>query len=112
MIFWCIDIECGYLQGGVLVGDVIDVFLLDVISLSLGIEIFGGVFIKLIDRNIIIFIKKFQVNENFRVELKNFVRFYKKIFIFFICIIVEIQRILFFYFYIIIKYIIFIDQIV
>lgn len=102
MIFWCIDIECGYLQGGVLVGDVIDVFLLDVISLSLGIEIFGGVFIKLIDRNIIIFIKKFQVNENF-------VRVYKKIFIFFICIIVEIQRILFFYFYIIIKYIIFID---
>jgi len=39
------------IQGGVLAGDVKDVLLLDVTSLSLGIETMGGVFTKLIDRN-------------------------------------------------------------
>jgi len=38
-------------QGGVLGGEVKDVVLLDVTPLSLGIETFGGVFTKLIDRN-------------------------------------------------------------
>ncbi|MGM9566347.1 molecular chaperone DnaK, partial [Evtepia sp.] len=39
------------LQGGVLVGDVKGLLLLDVTPLSLGIETMGGVFTKLIDRN-------------------------------------------------------------
>jgi chaperone protein DnaK len=39
------------IQGGVLTGDVKDVLLLDVTSLSLGIETMGGVFTKLIERN-------------------------------------------------------------
>ena len=39
------------IQGGVLKGDVKDVVLLDVTPLSLGIETFGGVFTKLIERN-------------------------------------------------------------
>ena len=39
------------IQGGVLSGDVKDLVLLDVTPLSLGIETYGGVFTKLIDRN-------------------------------------------------------------
>lgn len=39
------------IQGGVLTGDVKDVLLLDVTSLSLGIETMGSVFTKLIERN-------------------------------------------------------------
>ncbi len=39
------------IQGGVLSGDVKDMVLLDVTSLSLGIETVGGVFTKLIERN-------------------------------------------------------------
>ena len=45
------------IQGGVLKGDVKDVLLLDVILLLLGIEIMGGVMIKLIQKNIIVLIK-------------------------------------------------------
>jgi len=49
------------IQGAVLTGEVKDVLLLDVTSLSLGIETFGGVFTKLIEANTTIPTKKSEV---------------------------------------------------
>ncbi|NBP02076.1 MAG: molecular chaperone DnaK [Proteobacteria bacterium] len=49
------------IQGGVLMGDVTDVLLLDVTPLSLGIETLGGIMTPLIERNTTIPTKKSQV---------------------------------------------------
>ncbi len=49
------------IQGGVLVGEVKDVVLLDVTPLSLGIETLGGVFTKIVERNTTIPVSRQQV---------------------------------------------------
>jgi len=49
------------IQGGVLVGEVKEVLLLDVTPLSLGIETKGGIFTKLIERNTTIPIRKSEI---------------------------------------------------
>lgn len=55
-------VACGAaIQGGVLAGDVTDVLLLDVTPLSLGIETFGGIATRLIERNTTIPSRKSQV---------------------------------------------------
>ena len=56
----CVSIGAA-IQGGVLAGDVKELVLLDVTPLSLGIETYGGVFTKLIERNTTIPTKKSQI---------------------------------------------------